>query len=383
MATASAVGMAAGEAIRAALDRLAPASCPVPLRIEQVSASWLAAALGLPADAITDVRVLDANSGTAARARIAVESDRPEIPTHLFVKLPPRDYLQHVLMNVFRLGEREILAYRALGDAPPVRVPRCHVAQSDPRYRRSALVLEDLTGTARFRTVTDSVTRAEAESVIDAMADLHLAFQDSDRFTGDLRPLAVRTAADVRLGDLIRRRFLHEITGHTADLIPEPIKLQCRIFYRRSADIDAFWAAQPQTLIHADPHLGNLYFTDDGPGFLDWQIATIGAGIRDLAYFATASIEPDLLRGIERDLVDRYAARFDAAGVRVDPDRLWTLYRAAITELFLAIVCTAEAGERMQPFEVSRVGVQRAVAAVTTHDSFGVLRTLIDGGDVR
>lgn len=377
LATAQAVRMAADEALRAALDRLVPASSAIPLRIEQVTAPWLAAALGLRPGAITDIHVLEANSGTAARARIVVESDAPEVPAHLFVKLPPRNYLQHVLMNVFRLGEREILAYRALGAHPPVRVPEYYVAHSDPWRRRSVLVLEDLSGTARFRTVTDTVTRSEAEAVVDAMADLHSAFWDSDRFTGDLRPLATRTAADVRLGDLIRRRFLREITGHTADLIPETIKRQCRMFYRRSAEIDAFWAAQPRTLIHADPHLGNLYFTGDGPGFLDWQIATAGAGIRDVAYFATASIEPDLLRVIERDLVYRYAARLDAAGIRADPERLWTLYRAAITELFLAIVCTAEAGERMQPFEISRVGVRRAVAAVTAHDSFGVLTTLI------
>ncbi|MQY17054.1 hypothetical protein NRB20_01170 [Nocardia sp. RB20] len=375
--------MAIGEAIRAGYDRLVPTSSGVPLRIEQVRASWLAAALDLPADAITDIRVLDANSGTAARARIAVDSRDTDLPAHLFVKLPPRNYLQHVLMNVFHLGEHEILAYRALGDKPPVRVPKCYVAQIDPRRRRTALVLEDLSETARFRTVTDSVSRAEAEAVTDALADLHRTFQDSERFAGDLRPLTVRTTADVRLGDMIRRRFLGEITGHTADLIPDEVKRRCRIFYERSADIDAFWAAQPQTLIHADPHLGNLYFTDDGPGFLDWQVAQTSAGIRDLAYFATASVEPELLRGIERDLVERYAARFDAAGVRVDPDRLWTLYRAAITEFFLAAVCTAEAGDRMQPFEISRVGVERAAAAVTAHDSFEVLRTLIDGGDAR
>ena len=57
---------------------------------------------------------------------------------------------------------------------------------------------------------------------------------------------------------------------------------------------------------------------------------------------------------------------------------MWTLYRAAITEPWLAFVCTAEAGERMQSFEISRVGVERAVAAVEAHDSFTVLRSLID-----
>jgi aminoglycoside phosphotransferase (APT) family kinase protein len=378
VATARSLGMAGREAIRAGLDRTNSYGTRIPLRVDEATEHWLTVALGLPPGAITSVRVLDHHSGTAARARIAVESEA-DLPETLFLKLPPRNYLQHVLMNVFRLGTREIVAYRALGDTPPIRVPRCYAAQVDRLRRRSVLVLEDLSGTAEFRTICDSVTRAEAEAVIDAMAALHGAYWNTDRFAGDLVPLAVRSAADVRLGDIIRRRFLRQITGHTAHLIPETMKRQCRIFFQRSADIDAFWATQPQTLIHGDPHLGNLFFEATGPGFLDWQIATAGAGIRDVAYFANASVEPDLLRMIERDLVERYTAGLDAAGIHVDGERMWTLYRAGITELYLAAVCTAEAGARMQPLEVSRVGVERSVAGAEAHDSFEVLAALIDG----
>lgn len=60
------------------------------------------------------------------------------------------------------------------------------------------------------------------------------------------------------------------------------------------------------------------------------------------------------------------------------PDRTWALYRAAVTEWFLAAVCTAEAGDRMQSLEISRVGVERAVAAVGAHDSFALLSDLAD-----
>ncbi|MEV5652621.1 aminoglycoside phosphotransferase family protein [Nocardia sp. NPDC052254] len=375
-ATALALGTAVREAARAAADRAIPYDTKIPLRVRDVTAPWLAGALGVPGDAIDAVRILGQDSGTAARARIAVSSDAG-LPATLFLKLMPRNYLQHVLMNVFRLGVREVLAYRALGESPPVRVPHCHLAEMDPRRGRCVLILEDLSATAEFRTVVDSVTRAEAEAVADALADLHVAFWNSRRFTGDLRGLAHRSAAEIRVGDLVRRRFLAGIDGHCADLIPESIQQQCRIFYRRSAEIDAFWAAQPQTLIHGDPHLGNLFFTDGRPGFLDWQVATAGPGIRDLAYFATVSVRPELLREIEHALVERYSARLAEAGVEADSERMWTLYRAALTEPFLAAVCTAEAGERMQPRDISRVGVQRAVAAVRTHDSFALLADLI------
>ncbi|MGW0044213.1 phosphotransferase [Rhodococcus sp. NPDC003348] len=374
--TALGVGMAVTEALRAAADRAVPRPAAVPLRVEEVTPLWLADALRVPPGAITSVRVVDHDSGTAARARIAVQSEA-DLPDSLFCKMPPRNYLQHVLMNVFRLGTKEVAAYRALGDNPPVRAPRCHAAKEDRLRRRAVLVLEDVSPTAEFRTCVDALTAAEARAVVDALADLHAAYWDTDRFADDLRPLAHRSAAEVRLGDLIRRRFLGEISGHTSDLIPAGIKRQCRIFYERSADIDRLWAAQPQTLIHGDPHPGNLFFEAGSPGFLDWQVASSGAGIRDVAYFLTASVDPDLLRVVERELVERYTSRLAAVGVEVDPDRTWTLYRAAVTEWFLAAVCTAEAGERMQPFEISRVGVQRAVAAVGAHDSFALLATLL------
>ncbi|WP_245714084.1 ecdysteroid 22-kinase family protein [Nocardia vaccinii] len=377
LATARGIASVAKEAVRAAADRTMPSGDGIPLRAGEATASWLAAALDLPTGSVTSLRILDQHSGTAGRARIAVDSAFPGAPTHLFLKTVPRNYLQHVLMNVFRLGTREILAYRALGDAPPLRVPRCYLARADRLRGRCVLLLEDLTGTAQFRTVVDSVTRAEAEAVVDALAGLHAHFWNTDRFTGDLRPLAQRTAAEIRIGDIVRRRFLGNIHGPAGDIIPERMKRQCRVFFERGGDIDAFWAAQPQTLLHGDPHLGNLFFESGTPGFLDWQVAAAGAGIRDIAYFATASVEPALLREIERDMVRRYVTRLAEADVNLDADHTWTLYRAAVTELFLAAVCTAEAGERMQPREVMRVGVQRAVAAVTAHDSFTLLDELI------
>lgn len=376
LVTAQSIGLVIGEAVRAAADRAIPFGTEVPLHEDQITASWLAGELGLPAGAISSVTVVDAHSGTANRARIEVKSDG-RLPESLFVKFPPRNYLQHVLMHVFRLGTKEVLAYQAFGDQPPVRTPRCYLAREDRLRRRSILLLEDLSATAEFRTVVDSVTAAEAEAVVDALAGLHARFWDSDRFDGDLRALAHRSPAEVRLGDLIRRKFIGNITGHTAAIIPDDQKRDCRIFFERSAAIDAFWESQPRTLIHGDTHLGNLFFENGSPGFLDWQVAMAWPGIRDVAYFITASVEAGRARRIERDLVRRYVSRLGELGVDVDGDHTWTLYQAAVTEPWLAFVCTAEAGDRMQSFEISRVGVERAVAAVAAHDSFTVLRSLL------
>ncbi|MFD4351333.1 phosphotransferase [Nocardia sp. NPDC058518] len=373
--TARAAGSVAGQALRVAFDRTVPTGgARAPLRVEDVTVAWLAEVFGVAPEAIHRIRVVDAHSGTAARARIEVTSDA-DIPASLFLKMPPRNYFQHVLMNLFSLGAREIDAYRALGGAPPIRVPRCYATRFDPVRGRAVLVLEDLSPTARFRTVGDPLDRSEAEAVVDAMADLHAAFwQDPAAAVGT----APRSEVETQLGILIRRRLLGTLTGHAADLVPATVREQIRIFYQRGREIDAFWVHQPQTLIHGDPHLGNLFFEGSTPGFLDWQISTTGCGMRDVAYFANSSVEPELLREIERGLVERYAARLDAAGITADPEQLWTLYKVGIAELLLAIVCTAEAGERMQSVAVTRCGVARAVAGVEAHDSLALLAALLD-----
>lgn len=379
---ARSAGLVIREAARAGLDRVLPGGSEVPLRSGGVTAEWLTGALGLPEGSITSVRVIDEHSGTAARARIAIDS-RPEVdlPENLFLKSTPHDFAQHMMMNLFDLGNREVLAYQVLGDDPPVRIPRCYLARADERRGRNMMVLEDLSPTARFRTVCDSVTPAEAEAVVDAMADQHIAFWDSPRFSGDLSVMTGRSRAANLLGDAIRRRFVGNMKGHAADLVPAHTKRKSRILFERSADIDAFWASQPQTLLHGDPHLGNLFFEGAAPGFFDWQVAMSGVGVRDVAYFATVSVEPDELRRIERGLVERYAARLDAADIEIDLDHLWTLYRAGATEMYLSAICAAEAGERAQPIAITTAGVERSVAAVEALDSFDVLAGLIDAMD--
>jgi hypothetical protein len=362
------------------MERFVPGGSSVPLESSGVTPRWLKDVLGLPSGAISSVSVVSEDSGTAARARIAVESEPDvDVPSHLFLKLTPTNYLQRMMMQVFDLGANEVFFYQALGNHVPVRLPRCHAAMIDTRRGRNVIILEDLADTALFRDIRDPATATQAEAVIDAMADQHAAFWGTDRFATDLRSMTGRSAAANFLGDIIRKRFLGNMKGQAADIVPDAVKRQGRIFFERSADIEAMWAAEPQTVLHGDTHLGNLFFEGDDPGFIDWQVARAGAGIRDVAYFTSSSLDINVRRTVERRLVERYAERLEAAGIGVDFDWLWALYRAGFTEFYTSAVAASEAGKRAQDPEVCRVGVERAAAACEDHDSFGILEALIDG----
>ena len=355
-----------------------PADPVFPLRAGQVTPKWLESTMGLRTGSVRSVRVLDENSGTAARARLAVDGD-PDVPEIVFLKFTPHSFQQRLMMLVMGLGTREVFLYQTLGKALPVRVPHCYAAKVDSVRGRNIMVLEDLAATAHFRDIREPITAIEAEAVVDAMADQHAAFWQTPRFATDLRPLLTRFSAPaLAVGDIVRRRFLGNMKGEAAQLVPEKIKQQGRISFERSAEIDAFWASEPQTVLHGDPHLGNLFFEGDKPGFIDWQVARAGAGVRDVSYFASASIDSDLLRSIERGLVERYVARLDAAGIPLDLEHQWTLYRAGPTDFYGSAVAASEAGEKAQTPAITRLGVQRVVASIEALDSFTVLQNLID-----
>lgn len=104
------LGLVVTEVARAGANRVVPGGGSLPLRATDVSPRWLEGALGLRPGAIRGVRIVDEHSGTAARARVAVDAhDDTGLPDHLFVKSTPHSYAQHVLMNLlYRAGITEL-----------------------------------------------------------------------------------------------------------------------------------------------------------------------------------------------------------------------------------------------------------------------------------
>jgi aminoglycoside phosphotransferase (APT) family kinase protein len=127
----------------------------------------------------------------------------------------------------------------------------------------------------------------------------------------------------------------------------------------------------PQTLLHADAHIGNTYvLPDDSVGFLDWQVVRRGNHSQDVGYFLVGALVEDDRRSCERDVMAAYAA---AAGLPFDD--VWLRYRASHV-YGLAIWLSTLGTEGYQRHEVSLALVQRYAAAVADHDSLTALAQL-------
>ena len=324
---------------------------------------------------VSGVRVVDEDHGTAVRARLEVTGP-PGTPRQVFAKLTPTRPVERVFNNVMRLGRNEVEVYRRVGDELGDVAPTVYGAAWE--RGRSVMLMEDLAlRGARFGDVAGSCTRDEAVAVAAAMAGFHAAFWESARFTADLAAFTAPAARSVTWGPQTWR-LLAVLPRRFHDVVPPSVRADARIVHTRRGAVAAALRDLPSTLLHGDTHRGNICFVGERPILFDWQVAAQGPGLKDLAYFAVTSLDPEVRRGVERDLLTAYLDGLQAnSGPRLAAGPAWDDYRMLAVTAFVAAAVTAAFGVRLQGEAVTRTGLDRAAQAVQDLDSFAELRRRI------
>ncbi|MGH3725060.1 MAG: phosphotransferase [Mycobacterium sp.] len=371
-----AAGSLVDQTARYVVDRTLPARS-MPKTAHDVGPEWMATALGLRRGDVERVSVADEHHGTASRARLAIDYRAPGIgPATIFLKSAPTAFMGRLFLNAFGLGEREIDVYRQIPVELPGIAPKSYVAQWDRRRGRGVLLIEDLVARGcRLDDVRTGCAPEDASRVLFTLAALHARYWNSPRFGGDLKTL-VNSGAHHAIADQVKTAALKR----SIDVVPHDVQQAARVLLEHVHAVDTFWGSLPSTLTHGDTHLGNIFFNADGSaGFFDWQVASQGPAIRDVAYFLNSSLTPADARSHEWDLLDEYRRHLVlCGGPDLDGRELWDLYRAAATHFYIGAIVTAAFGDRLQAGDIARTAVERAVAAVTSLDSFNVLRRFID-----
>jgi aminoglycoside phosphotransferase (APT) family kinase protein len=129
----------------------------------------------------------------------------------------------------------------------------------------------------------------------------------------------------------------------------------------------------PQSVLHGDPHPGNLYLLGDRVGLLDWQAVRRGSGLRDASYLIVLGLDIDDRRRSERDLVDHYRSELErAGGPRFAAGAGWLMHRRMTAYAYVAASFTVGLGG-LQGEAIADTGLRRAVAAVDDLDAAAVL----------
>lgn len=222
---------------------------------------------------------------------------------------------QRAMDAAMGLFARERFVYSELAELLPVRLPRCYHAGSGDGEQ--PMLIEDLQD-LRMGDQVAGLERRDAERLVDTLADMHAQFWETECPGGDATRLvswtdpvfgAMLTQLVTSGVSALRERYVGRVPVSVLDAIEQVAP--------EWADVLARCAEGPQTFVHNDFRLDNIFFEPDGePVVIDWQLAGRCRGTQDLAYLLSGSMATETLRDCWEQLVERYHARLSARGVR-------------------------------------------------------------------
>ncbi len=353
----------------------------IPESIEAIQPDWLGSALedAFPGVRVAEIEHLGGHSGTTTRARLRVDyATAPAgAPETIFVKLTPPDAATRLFNGLMQLGRTEVDFYRDIRPHLPILAPNPFCGRAARHGSRFVLLLDDLTTTgARFATIDAPISLDEVKNVMRLFGRLHASQWQSPRLETEWRWLrSFERNRNLPLERWISARSNAPCIERYADILPKEVRERSGLIHVHRNALERYWSAGPRTLIHGDSHVGNMFFRKDEVGLLDWQVVQHGQGIRDVGYFLMNSVDIEMRRGHERELVELYVETLrsrDVPDADLDPDLLWDRYRSQSLYVWIASSVTATMA-RLQPAEVKRRALERASAALLDHDAFALL----------
>jgi hypothetical protein len=311
--------------------------CALPVHKEDLTSGWLSEVLGAE---VVDVKVLGHAVATNQRVRIALGYATPdEGPSSLFVKLAPLDSAHREMIGASGMSEREASFYADIAPSIDLRVPGAYFASSsdDGSF---AILLEDLTAAGcAFSDGSWGVTADAAAVALEELARFHAHFEDP----------AVRAAAAPWLGIArpqqteMAAQLMRTVLDQNADVLTPSYVAIGELFVDHHARLEELWNAGPQTYIHGDPHIGNVFLDHGRVGFVDWGLSRVSTHIRDVSYFLTMAVDPADRHQSERDLFRTYLdALRTAGGAEISFDAAWSVHRVqaayTVVATFLAFM---------------------------------------------
>jgi len=285
-----------------------------------ITAGWLAERLqegGAVAGA--DVRALtvsEIQQGMTGRVlRIEAEYRPPSAgPAKLIAKLPGRNPGISELVRRFRLYEREAGFYRDLAHRAGVPVPRCYFA--GPVGEEHAILLEDLTP-AIAGDLAAGCDPGVADSVLRHLAAMHSRWWGAGELTSVGWLPTPRGLVDPASAAAAYASAWDRFAARHGDRLPEGlVRLGERLRGNRTV-LDSL-SEPPLTLVHGDCRLNNLLFDPSGGAvvaFIDWQVAVKGKPASDAACLLVSSLNPDIRREAQEELLRSYHSALVAHGV--------------------------------------------------------------------
>jgi len=341
----------------------------IPDSVEEVlDPKWLTAALA-PVSGNSPVISVELNEvvkAMAAKVRIRVRFANEPNRTHYFCVKGFLDTDQD-RQSSGESAAREALVYNEIAPKITMRTPSCPSAVMDDTGR-GILIMEDLIEKgATFCDTHTPFTVEQVQATLDQLARLHAGSHLLERNTWIPRDFGWLVNNNLFPQEWMQG-LMHDGRGN--GLSEETLDAgylisSVRTLAQRSME-------GQQTILHGDAHIANVYMTDEGPGFADWQLVVAGNWAVDIAYHINCVLPVEVAEKHERDLVNFYLdALGEHGGTPIKPDQAWDEYCCATPYGYLlwAITVRVEQSKTIANF-------QRLGAAVSRSDAYRRLGVL-------
>ncbi|WP_205696536.1 phosphotransferase [Conexibacter sp. SYSU D00693] len=373
----------AAQVARERLTKVRPTTLDeVPPSADALTDTWLTAALcrEVPGAHVVGHELVGGSDGTSSRRALRVRYDaagqEAGLPTALFTK-SAATLQSRLLLVLSGVTQGETTFYRDLRpQLPRLRSPRAFHAASDERTGRSIVVLEDLAagGWSFPDPMADTVSRRDAEDMVDEMAYYHATFWGRPP-TG----LATTLEMQERLNALGMYRRAEIGIERSREVMPPAVYARKAQLLPTTMRALALNGTGTPTVLHQDVHQGN-WLRDPGGrmGLYDWQATARGEWALDVAYALCVNLPVDDRRAWERELLERYLQRLGDEGVSAPPtfDEAWLRVRQQPFHVLIFALFTIGAGRLqpdMQPKDYMLRCLRRITAAI---DDWGSLDSL-------
>jgi hypothetical protein len=219
--------------------------------------------------------------------------------------------------------EREHLMSRTLRQTALTVAMPVYGSVIDARTRTGSFLFQDA-GPQAIPTQSDGADRVLAEDVVRCLAHFHRESADlvidDPRFSGGWRSSAVLGFASAFASSV--SAFLER---YGDELTPYSIGVTERLAARLPRVAERWSAEHRLQVIHGDARLANVVRWDEQMRLIDWQMASCGEPIFDLAHFMIGSMTVEARRTHQADLIGAYAearGQHTAAAVEDDVRRL-------------------------------------------------------------
>lgn len=316
----------------------------LPLAFEEITCEWLSQALSqrYPGVEVTSCTCDSQMHTTSSKARLRLAyndvGQRAGLPASMYIK---GGFSPRTLKRIWGGFAIEVRFFQEIAPQMRVNIPRCYFAQVDEKSRQGIVLLEDLSARGcTFGSPNRPVPPDRVAAMLELMAKYHGQWWNHPRLP---QYAAAKEPLHIFMRWQLRREWWNKVMEMPAAAYM-PSELRNGDLIERA--MERLWELnelQPQTYVHADPHLGNSYFETDGtPGLLDWQCSMRGPWAHDVSYFMTCALSIEDRRANERELLKQYLGALRAAGGEAPSfDQAWLEHRRQMMHGLSVAVPTA------------------------------------------